>query len=167
MSIFKLKKRGKSRLIVIAAAGLCCHSLVSSAIASPPLSRTESSLSPLNSARPVSPIRRSLDQLEHRLDLRPTRDPPQTVVRDGGYPPASTTSPPAIHHFGVGDRSQLAALGTMDESFRFMSRPETFARRVQREGVPVARLWETKSALLSIGLNQKGKPGLWLIQKIH
>jgi len=27
------------------------------------------------------------------------------------------------------------------------------------------RLWESKSALLSVGLNQKGKAGLWLIQK--
>ncbi len=44
---------------------------------------------------------------------------------------------------------------------------QEFARRVHREGLPVARLWESKSALVSIGLNQKGKPGLWLIQKTH
>jgi hypothetical protein len=42
---------------------------------------------------------------------------------------------------------------------------EEFARRVHREGLPVARLFESKSALVSLGLNQKGKPGLWLIQK--
>jgi hypothetical protein len=44
---------------------------------------------------------------------------------------------------------------------------EAFARRVQREGLPVARLWENESALLSIGFNQKKQPGLWLIQKTH
>jgi hypothetical protein len=33
--------------------------------------------------------------------------------------------------------------------------------------VPIARLWESHSALLSLGLNQRGKPGLWLIQKTH
>jgi 6-phosphogluconate dehydrogenase len=44
---------------------------------------------------------------------------------------------------------------------------EAFARRVDKEGLPVARLWETHSALVSIGLNPKGKPGLWLIQKTH
>jgi hypothetical protein len=41
-----------------------------------------------------------------------------------------------------------------------------FAQRVHREGVPFARLWENKSALVSLGLNQRGKPGLWLVQKI-
>jgi hypothetical protein len=48
---------------------------------------------------------------------------------------------------------------------RPMSRAEEFTRRVHREGLPIARLWQSKSALISLGLNQKGKPGLWLIQK--
>jgi hypothetical protein len=48
-----------------------------------------------------------------------------------------------------------------------MSPAEVFARRVHQEGLPVARLWETKSAMVSLGFNPKGKPGLWLIQKIH
>ena len=39
--------------------------------------------------------------------------------------------------------------------------------RLHREGLPMARLWENKSALLSLGLNKKGKPGLWTIQKIR
>jgi hypothetical protein len=38
---------------------------------------------------------------------------------------------------------------------------------VRREGLPLARLWENKSALLSLGLNKKGKPGLWIVQKIR
>ena len=42
-----------------------------------------------------------------------------------------------------------------------------FANRVHREGLPLARLWENKSALVSVGLNQRGKPGLWLTQKTH
>jgi hypothetical protein len=37
--------------------------------------------------------------------------------------------------------------------------------RFHREGLPVARLWENHSALISLGLNAKGKPGLWLVQK--
>jgi hypothetical protein len=44
---------------------------------------------------------------------------------------------------------------------------EALVKRVQREGLPVARLWENNAALLSVGLNQKGQPGLWLIQKMH
>jgi hypothetical protein len=48
-----------------------------------------------------------------------------------------------------------------------MGQAEILARRIRREGLPIARLLETKSALLSIGLNQRGKPGLWLTQKTH
>jgi hypothetical protein len=48
-----------------------------------------------------------------------------------------------------------------------MSPAEAFARRVHQEGLPVARLFESRTALVSVGLNQRGKPGLWLIQKTH
>ena len=38
-------------------------------------------------------------------------------------------------------------------------------RLARRDGLPVARLWESKSVLLHLGFNQKGKPGLWIMQK--
>jgi hypothetical protein len=44
---------------------------------------------------------------------------------------------------------------------------QEFVHRVHQEGLPVARLFETKSALVHLGLNPKGKPGLWLVQKTH
>jgi hypothetical protein len=50
---------------------------------------------------------------------------------------------------------------------RTPGRVEELALRFHREGLPLARLWETKSALVSLGLNPKGKPGLWLTQKTH
>ena len=46
------------------------------------------------------------------------------------------------------------------------SRAEELTRRLHREGLPVARLWETRSALVSLGLSPRGKPGIWLIQKV-
>jgi hypothetical protein len=49
---------------------------------------------------------------------------------------------------------------------RTMSKAEYLAQRVQREGVPIARLWESRSALLQVGFSPRGKPGLWLIQKV-
>jgi hypothetical protein len=39
------------------------------------------------------------------------------------------------------------------------------AQRFRRERLPLARLWQNHEAMLSIGLNQRGKPGLWLVQK--
>jgi hypothetical protein len=47
-----------------------------------------------------------------------------------------------------------------------MSRAEEIAHRFRHEGLPVARLFESRSALVSLGLNQRGKPGIWLIQKL-
>jgi hypothetical protein len=46
------------------------------------------------------------------------------------------------------------------------SRVEELTRRLHREGLPIARLWQTRSAMVSLGLSPRGKPGIWLIQKI-
>jgi hypothetical protein len=40
-------------------------------------------------------------------------------------------------------------------------------RLFHRDGFPIARLWENKSALVHLGFNAKGKPGLWVVQKMH
>jgi hypothetical protein len=58
---------------------------------------------------------------------------------------------------------QLPALGV--EGVRTRPTVQEFVRRVRQEGLPVARLFEGKSALVHLGLNPKGKPGLWLVQK--
>jgi hypothetical protein len=46
-----------------------------------------------------------------------------------------------------------------------MSRAESLVRHFRREGLPLARLWETRSTLVSLGLNPKGKPGLWFVRQ--
>lgn len=61
----------------------------------------------------------------------------------------------------------LPSMGAEAGHPRIMGRAEDFARRFHREGLPIARLWENHSALVSLGLNPKGKPGLWLVQKTH
>ena len=174
-----MNQEGKSRLMCVAAGGLCGLGLMSSAIASPPFSRERTtSLSAIDSARHISVTSRSSAHQEHpstaQLDLRPPGNSSPATVYDGATAPPSTFFPSAIHHLNLGkadlgtdDRSRLPALGNGEGSFRTMSQAEIVARRIHREGLPVARLWESKSALLSIGLNQKGKPGLWLIQKVH
>jgi hypothetical protein len=57
-------------------------------------------------------------------------------------------------------------LGNTGLAMKNTSRAEELTRRLHREGLPVARLWETRSALVSIGLSPRGKPGIWLIQKV-
>lgn len=173
-----MSKEGNHRLMYVAAAGLCGLGFLSSAIASPPLSRGRSPVSSIDSARFISMASRSLAQQQHastkRLDLRSPGDSAPATMHDPAVALVTTPFPSAIHHLDLGradlgtdDRFQRPTLGTAEPSFRMMSQPEIIARRIHREGLPVARLWESKSAFLSIGLNQRGKPGLWLIQKVH
>jgi hypothetical protein len=44
---------------------------------------------------------------------------------------------------------------------------ETMAQSFRQQGLPVARLFENKDSLVHLGLNQKGKPGLWIVHKLH
>jgi hypothetical protein len=97
------------------------------------------------------------------LDLRaPTDVPPASAASSSSeFPSARRLAAAASNSL------QLPALGTAEARPREMSRVEEFARRVHREGLPIARLWENRSTLVSLGLNQRGKPGIWLIQKMH
>jgi hypothetical protein len=61
---------------------------------------------------------------------------------------------------------EQSLLGTEGPAIRPMSGAQRLATRFRREGLPVARLFESRSALVSLGLNQRGKPGIWLIQKL-
>jgi hypothetical protein len=63
------------------------------------------------------------------------------------------------------ERVDLPLLGS--DSMHARPSIQEFVQRVHREGLPVARLFETKSALVHLGLSPRGKPGLWLVQKTH
>jgi hypothetical protein len=94
------------------------------------------------------------------LDLRP----PAHGIEFGDR----AVFPSAMIHRQLGgseESSQLPALSAQNAHIR--PPLEVMARRIHSEGLPVARLWENKSALVHIGLNQRGKPGLWLVQKTH
>jgi hypothetical protein len=98
----------------------------------------------------------------HRLDLRP----PETLFRSSGTEGDSafpSSSKRAEAGAATGAQEELTSgLGTL----RMESKVHELERRVPREGLPIARLWETKTALLHVGLSPRGKPGLWLIQKV-
>jgi hypothetical protein len=64
---------------------------------------------------------------------------------------------------GSQEPAQLPTLGA--DAMRSRPTLQEFVRRTRHEGLPVARLFETKSALVHLGLSPKGKPGLWLVQK--
>jgi hypothetical protein len=136
---------------------LCSAGLALQALATPPFSKAAAA----HTGAPAA-----------HLDLRP---PARAIDAVGtGRPAAETIGANHSERFVLGhrnedvrDESRLPALGAGTSQARDMSKAEAFARRFHREGLPVARLWENHSALVSLGLNQKGKLGLWLVQKTH
>jgi hypothetical protein len=97
-----------------------------------------------------------------RLDLRA----PANAVESGNAAEKSSDAFPAHRqNLAAQQRVELPALGL--EAMHTRPTLQDFVRRVHREGLPVARLFETKGALVHLGLNPKGKPGLWLVQKTH
>lgn len=124
------------------------------ATAAPPQGRGE--MLTRNTARAESPAL-------SRLDLRAPANWPPPVAGTPAFPSARGASGDAVRR---GLREDFASLGSDLPAMRTMSRAEEIAHRFRREGLPVARLFESRSALVSLGLNQRGKPGIWLIQKL-
>jgi hypothetical protein len=76
------------------------------------------------------------------------------------------TFPSAAHRQSQNSaREQVELPGSSSEGMHARPAIQDFVRKVHREGLPVARLFETKSALVHLGLSPRGKPGLWLVQK--
>lgn len=92
------------------------------------------------------------------LDLRA----PSPAV-DVAEEPSSFPSMLRRRSLGFQEPLRLPAVGV--DGMRSRPALQDFVRRVHHEGLPVARLFEGKSALLHLGLSPKGKPGLWLVQK--
>jgi hypothetical protein len=88
--------------------------------------------------------------------------PPSALARE--YPATFSTLPDMHSRAYLMDLS-LPTMGGDGHGIRDQSPTEQFIRQVKKEGMPFARLWQNDQALVSLGLNRKGKPGLWIIQK--
>ncbi len=139
-----LKKKGMSAAALEIGALL----LASGAFAAPPQGRLQSPR--MHGQAPVQP-----------LDLRL----PSHAMEARGIAEKSPGAFPSMAHrqYSAQEQLQLPSLGS--EGMHASPTIQDFVHRVHREGLPVARLFETKSALLHLGLSPKGKPGLWLVQK--
>jgi hypothetical protein len=160
---------------------LCCLGMSLPVLGAPPFTRVLSpSRSPMaaESSRSGPPTHSSTAAGAFRsahLDLRPPAAGEFGALGAARSAAETTTTDdeprhfPSPHYGGAGSEDQESRqLPDIDAGHaRSLGRAETFVRRFHREGLPVARLWETHGALLSLGLNQKGKPGLWLVQKTH
>ena len=100
-----------------------------------------------------------------KLDLRwqTTSYTPGTALRV--HYPATFSQLPDLSSRDYVHLLALPTMGGNGHGVRDQSPTEQLARQVHKEGLPFARLWQNDQALVSLGLNRKGKPGLWIIQK--
>jgi len=157
-----VEKRNVSHAVLGAASFLLVNSLLlNSAFAAPPLGR-QSIRAPTQpqalQGRPQIP-----HGLAQHLDLRA----PSHLEMAGNAAERShfLAAPTLRQNLSSQEQVPLAAMAS--DGMRTRPAFQDFVRRVHREGLPVARLFESKSALVHVGLSPKGKPGLWLVQKIH
>jgi hypothetical protein len=139
------KKRYLSVAAVIGAGSLLMHG----AIAAPPSARQQPRTQPQAA-------------IPQRLDLRAPSHLPETA-QSSTQERSFGAFPSRRQSLGPQESMQLPALGS--NGVRARPTIQEFVHRVRQEGLPVARLFEGKSALVHLGLNPKGKPGLWLVQK--
>jgi hypothetical protein len=119
-----------------------------------------SGLLPLNIAHSAPPQNRPASAAPH-LDLSAPSNLSEQFANAGAFRSFASNRQSA----GADEHLQLPILGS--EGMRARPTMEERVQQFRREGLPVARIWETRSSLVHVGLNHKGKPGLWLIQKIH
>jgi hypothetical protein len=129
--------------------------LASAAFAAPP----QGLLSRLQISRPQGQIQAPAQH----LDLRA----PSHAVEAGMASEKSAGVFPSMAHRPSPAQAQVDVPSLGSEGMHARPTIQEFVHKVHREGLPVARLFETKSALVHLGLSPRGKPGLWLVQKTH
>jgi len=146
-------------LVSVTTLALCAAASFNTAFAAPP-ARTSGGHGILTVGATSAPT--------PHLDLRPPSDAFDSVTKDTARFPSSLHRQ-SLNAFQqtAGQASPLQILGSESSTTRTPGRLEEFAGRVRREGLPIARLWQNKSSVLSLGLNQRGKPGLWFVQQLR
>jgi hypothetical protein len=151
--------KGSEIKVFTAALGVVALFVLGSALAAPPQSRVTQPRSQIQN-QPQTQSQTLGQRPASHLDLRAP-----SLSLDAAQKPDSFPSMSRRENAVSAEQLRLPALG----SDGMHSRPsvQEFVQRVHHEGLPVARLFESKSALVHLGLSPKGKPGLWLVQKVH
>jgi hypothetical protein len=155
---------GKQRIALIALIGLWELFVLHEALAGPPLEKVGAALSQSNASRPAP----SLQSSSGHLDLRP---PSALVAGSDALGTFAAAARPKILDARNSSRSETSGgpprASVPVASGHVMSPLETMAHNFHQEGLPMARLFENQDSLVHLGLNQKGKPGLWIVHKLH
>jgi hypothetical protein len=152
--------KGLAKTVLFAAVAGCSVA-AAAAHAGEPLTKMAASIihAGTNGHAPSSPMRLPAG----RLDLAP----PALALADREK--ASESFPAVNHHAeAIGEnQARFGGPGNAVGNQRVPSGAEQLVRNFHRDGLPVARLFQSENSLVHLGLNQKGKPGLWIVEKIH
>jgi len=143
---------GKKGILLAAIFGICEIAALNAAYAQPPMQKAAAALgrsSPKGQERTLP-----------RLDLRL---PSEAPASDPGH--AATSN----HRLFAGESPFRSDGHTASQapSGHIMSPMESMVHNFHQEGLPIARLFQNNNSLVHVGLNPKGKPGLWVVHKLH
>lgn len=156
---------------------VCCLGISAPALPSPPLSKPLLTSQPAlgnQTPRPGAGDGRFVGNYPRRsqLDLRAPAAidfaasmGPTDAPRGNGTFPSERFRGARGGNMDSADQSHLTPLRGTGQG-RVAGTPQALAEHFHRQGLPIARLWENHAALVSLGLSPKGKPGIWLVQKI-
>jgi hypothetical protein len=153
----------KSIFLAAALVAFCEIAALHSAFAGQPLEKVTEALS----RGKDSHITAAVPALKGRLDLRP---PSEAVGSDETV--AGVASTPGNHRLFASQLSSRfdggrASPPPASQSGHIMSPMESLMHNYRQEGLPMAKLFQSNESLVHLGLNPKGKPGLWIVHKLH
>jgi hypothetical protein len=143
---------------------ICEIAVLSAAHAEPPLQKVTTALVQSRASKGQD---RASVRLETRQDSRLDLRPPSAVQPNNEA--AAEDSFAGTHRLFRGESLFRAdAHDPADAaSTHVMSPLQNMAHNFQKEGLPIAKLFQSNSSLVHVGLNSKGKPGLWIVHKTH
>ncbi len=80
------------------------------------------------------------------------------------------TAAEGIHAAAAANEDEFAsqpAWRGVAPSFVSATHLQDLMRNRRRDGVPLAHLWQSRGVAVSLGLNPKGKPGLWFVKSVR
>lgn len=153
---------GPRRVMQVMTCALGCQGLLGMAAAASPFSRVTVDRSPAEEHRSVA-LRNSAAP---RLDLSLPAAVPAAAT--SGPVGAVNSTAQARAATAVGDEgfATQPAWGGLAPRLQSMTRLQELVRNERREGIPLARLWQSHGAALNLGVSPKGKPGLWFVKAV-
>jgi hypothetical protein len=148
---------------------LGCQGLLGLAVAGSPFSRGLVDRSP-DEHRSAASHGVTVARLDLSLPQQPTSLAQQAAPRPGWSGAATATASPETLRFAPASNDDQFAVQPAWHGpaprLTSMTRIQELVRNQPRDGVPLARLWQSRGAALNLGVSPRGKPGLYFVKAV-